>query len=307
MSFQSILDSIREDTDRTALKDMAAKYPSLREYADVGSKYANLSPRLRKLGGEVLEKDPEKMVAYAEEWRAWKDDNWDSDAGMTVQQRRKQELLEAAEARIAEFEARGESDMTAEEMEALAEKVAQRVMKASGVVTKAELDTAIEKEYAPKFLGETRNAIAGFESVMKELGPKFTNHARVYGEDLDVNKLFSHMDEAFKNGRRINATEAYNEVYADKISARNQELKAKEAADLKAEGAAEERKRLAAEGRPGAMPIGSSEGKRMGAFQRRALEKMRQADPAKEPPLGRGVIAARAAEERRNKEFAGAA
>ena len=307
MSFESILRDIHEETDRDSLAILAGKYPSLREYADIGSKYADLAPRLRRLGGdqagERFATDPEAPVKLAEAWQEWRDTNWDPDAKMTRAERRKQELLDAAEQKITELEARSDTDMSPEEIRAMAREVANEALKNNGGITAEQLQAKLDKEIIPKLQSDFNNTLLNFEEVFDQLGPLVVEHKAEFGESLSAKKVFERMRESAKIGKFITASEAYRDVYGDKISAKSAEARQKELAEAEHRGELKAAKRFAEENAGRSMPVGASEGKRMGPVQRRLQEKMKNQQTG-EAKLGTGAIAAQAAQDRREKQFA---
>lgn len=304
MSFSSILAEIAEDTDRDSLAMLAGKYPSIRTYADVGSKFVELTPRLRTFGGERADEyvnDPSLTLDYAEHWAKWRKANWDEDFKGTRAERMKQEKLEQAEAKILELEARSNTDMTPEEIRALAKEVAAETLKTGGVLTEAQLETKMG-EFAARQRGEFNANLLQFEDVFDQLGPLVVEHKAEFGESLSARKVFDKMREKGFSGT---ASDAYKQVYGDKINAKSAEART---AELKAEreaGALEERKRLAAENSGRAMPVGASEGRKMGPVQRKVMERAKSEDTGNYK-LGSGAISAKASQEYREKQFAGA-
>jgi hypothetical protein len=302
MSFQDILQSIHEQTDRDTVASMAAKYPSLREYAELGERFRGLQTPLKSLGYS----EPEPAIEELGNWRSWKRDHFDEERKMTRAEIRAQELLLEAQERISELENSRSTDVTPEEIRA----VVATTLKEAGVVTGSELDRIFKSALDPKegefakYVNTNINGLASrFEDVYAKVTPKIHQHAKEFDEILDPKTVFDHMQ---KTGQ-MDPIKAYDEMVGPRRAEAAEKRHLAEVEKAKAEGLKEGRMQAVSQsGR--AMPADGSGGRKLGAIEmrRQAQIEARKAQTGQEPKLGSGVAAARAAEAHRAKEMASA-
>jgi hypothetical protein len=307
MGFQDILNSIHEETDRTQMAALAGKYPSMRTYLERGERFEAVAPRLRAVNPRFAE-EPEALVENVEAWESWRRNNWDNDAGMTREERRRAEALNLAELKIAELEMRGDTDMTSEEIAELVAKTVEGVLKTKGVVTAEDLNNKLSKEFVPELNKNFNNMLGNFEGVFADLGPLTVRHEREFGEEIDPQKVFNRMREANAAGHPITAKQAYAEVYKPKLDERAAAAEQKKIEDAEKRGEIRAQEKFVKEGGVSrSNPVGEGSGRRLGPMQRRQMERAAaNTQQGGTPKLGRGNIAAQAGEEYRAKQMAGA-
>jgi len=311
MAFSDILQTIAEETDRTTIQNLATKYPSIREFVETGEHARKLEERLKAFGVTNLEQG----VEYVRGWKKWKDENWDSEAKMTREEKAAKENLVQIQARLNELEARQETDMTPEEVRALVDEQ----LNGRKIVTEEDLNTLLPKD---RFFKDGKPALVTtedverrlngvamrFQSIYEELTPQLLSHEKTFGEPVDVKKIFATMDEEFAKSRRLlSATEAYQMVYGPKYTEREKAAQQKAVEDAKAAGIAEGEKkgRLAVQQSQGGgrgMPAGGGSAPVGAVMKRVASRQPKSGDGSPiEAPLGKGIIAAVAAQQHMEK------
>lgn len=321
MPFAKILQEIAEEADRTTLSAMAEKYPSLKnfiaagelgeQYGELGKKVAPLSARLEAL----KYKDFEPALIELENWRNWKGQYFDEQAGMTKEEKRAKDLVAQMTLKVRELEARGDAEVTPEEIRA----IVQETIKAADITANPNALAAIEARVEARLTkalgqdgeiyklvdGTQRGLSTRFEDVYAKLTPKIRQHEKDFDEILDPTTVFEHM----KKTGETDPIKAYNEMVAPRL--REKETKDWEArlAKAKEDGANEARQSFQQSVAGRAVPVDSGGTRVMGALERRVLERSKPKE-GQNPPgvkLGQGRIASHAAQEFRNKEATAAA
>ncbi len=306
MPFENLLSAIADDGERTSLKAIADKYPAVKRYAELGEEVEPLLPRLKELQYDKVSPAIEEL----EGWRNWKQGQWPT---WEAKYHEIDNALADARMRVQELEARGDTDMTADDVK----KIVKDSLAENGVVDEAKLTAKladlVTKEIRPE-LNRTVNSWGNrFQDVYQKLTPKFGAHEKTFGEGLDASAVFGHMkklaEQKHVSIEQIDPDEAYNDFYKDKFSAREKETKAAELAKAKEEGIAEGRKLAAAASGRSASPVdGGGGGRKLGPLQRRQLERSKPKEgDVIDAPLGKGIISQQYAQKQREKEMAGSA
>jgi hypothetical protein len=308
MSFENLLAAIAEDGERTSLKAIADKYPAVKRYAELGEQVEMLLPRLQKLGPKYDTISP--AIDELERWRGWKDKDW---AAWETDYQRIKDSLETATQRVQELEARGETEMDANEVK----KIVKEALAENGVVDEAKLTSKltdlIEKQVRPELTNTMNSWGNRFQEVYQKLTPRFRAHEKVFDEGLDATAVFEHMKKLAEQKKvridTIDPDEAYNDFYKDKFAAKEKENREAAIAKAKEEGIVEGRKLAAvASGRSTSPVDGGGGGKKMGTLQKRQWERTRPKEgDSIDAPLGKGIIAQQYAQKLREKEMAGGA
>lgn len=302
MAFEDILRSINEETDRTQLASMAVKYPSLKEFAELGERVAPLRARLQSL--EYTDFDP--AIKELENWRGWKTSNYDPTTRMTFEEKRVKQALATAQAKINELELRGDADMTPEEIRQIVQESITATLAATGVVDSKALETRLTDLVTNEKLTQNLNGLTTrFEDVFDKIEDVIGAHQTNFGERIRPKVLFEHM----KKTGEMDPDKAYADMVGPRLAEKTKtewEAKIVEAA-LKGE---EKGRREVAQSSAGrGMPVDGKGGQKIGVLQRRVMERNKgKADEnTTGAPLGKGVIAAHAAAQLRERELAGSA
>lgn len=300
MSFESILQSIADTTDRDQFNALAVKYPSLRAFAEAGEQMTQLQPRLREMGHASLDTAVNELSG----WQRLKNDHWDPSTRRWKKELELEQIVSSLRAELADAESRGETSMTAEEIKAIIREEIQSLNLPKATDTEALVKQVQERVVAPM--------VGRFQTVYTKLTPVMINHRNRFGEDLsvdDVQKVMTEMETQYsKNGGiPVDPIDAYNSVFHEKIEAKSKaDREAERKADREA-GAKEERERLAKADGARALPIDDGRPVSMGPLKKRILARAKQGDdPTANAKLGSGVTSMHAAQERREKIAAGA-
>jgi hypothetical protein len=314
MAFEDILRSIAEETDRAAFFAVAEKHPSLKKYIELGEQAQNAMPFLERARKAIKNPDldiPKALEAEAS-WEEWKASNWDDVAKMTHPQKRAVDMLASAEtdlaatrARVAELEARGETEMTGEEIDALVNKRLEE----RGVVTRADLpkllpmDRLMDKDGNPLVatrgdVNDSLNRIGGrFQEIYKDLTPQMIEHHATFGKQLEMQKVYDVMEAEFKaTGRPMEPLAAYKKAYAPEFAERETANRAKEIQEAEARGEQKGRQMVTQSQNGRGIPL-SGGGVSQGPLMKRYLSKQTTSEAGKpiDAPLGKGLIAQDAA------------
>ena len=123
--FENII-TLAAESEQTTLKEFAAKHPELKRFYDLGEKAAALEPKLQTLKYKGVDQI-DQAITELEQHRAWKEKDWPT---WNTIHTNLETAFTTAQSKIAELEARTETDMTPEEIrqvvkEALADTLAQ--------------------------------------------------------------------------------------------------------------------------------------------------------------------------------------
>lgn len=311
MAFENLL-ALAAEGDRATISEVVAKNPWLKKYAEQGEYLENLQPRVKAL---YEDGDISKAVTELERWREWHKKDWVEHQTNTNQIR---QLLGQAQQRVAELEARNETEMTQEEVERVSQAAVKKVLAEAGLVNAQQLQETltelVTKQIVPALDERTNGLTSRFEDVYARLTPRALKHAKDFdGEEIDIPGLFKFM-KSDENKGTVLANDPIK-AYDAWVAPRLQEKQAKEwqqkieaaRAEGKKEGLTQ---RAAAEGRSN--PVDGRGPVKLGAVQMRRQSLFQPAQPKEgeklpEPPLGKGLIAQRAAEAHRERELAGMA
>jgi hypothetical protein len=259
--------SVTDETDRTSLATLAAKYPNLIKAVD-------------------------ETDTAASGWEKWRNDHWDPTANKTKEQ-------VAAEQRVAALEAVGNfggAEMTFEEIKASLAK--------EGFVAKADLVSAMKNRADPlheTVRGMVNGSAAGIEFFLRKMGSVPVEHFKEFGE-VDPKLMDTIIDAYGKAPAGTDPRTVYDQIVAPK---RDEIRKAAETAretqhkaDLEAaeaRGAAKARQEIGMAAGSAGMPTdqsGSPAG--MGPLQRQQAERFnatKETAPPNSAPLGSGINA----------------
>lgn len=288
--FENLL-QLAADDDKATLTTMAGKYPTLRQYFDLGEKAYGLRDRMKAIS-PGFEEDLEKPIKALEDWEAWKRDKW---APYQAGHNEVTAALEEAKARVLELEARTDTDMTPEEIK----EVVRATLKEAGVVDetvlKAHTDKLMKEQIGPTLDSRVNDLTLRFETVFDQIEDVIQTHQSEFKEKLRPKQVFEYM----KEHKIADAETAYKAMTAGKYEEKS---KAQIEADLKKakeDGVAEGKKAaLQAQGTQRSMPVdgSGSGGPKPGALVRRAQARMpKDADGKTDTsaiPLGKGVARA---------------
>lgn len=247
MSLETIMAAITDEGERTALAQIAEKYPSIRQFVDIGEAAAPVFSRL-----QGMQVDATAELSRLPEWVDYRTRNYDPQRGMYRSEAEAQDRVTALESEIEELRLKG-AEMTPEEFSTMMDsKLAEK-----GFITKSGLKDEITQPG-----GVVNGAFSvmskNFESIYSSLTPLAVEHAQKFGEAMPVQKVFDHMAAT---GQK-DPVKAYGDLMAPKL--REIEKQSNEAAIAKAklEGV-EEGKRLARS--ENTMPVGGGGGASAGA------------------------------------------
>lgn len=299
MAFTNLLE-LAAEADRQTISEIAEKNPWLKKFAEQGEVLERLQPRLRGLYDDG---SPEKVVTELENWRKWQRTDWVAHQSRTQQA---QDLLAAAQAKIVELENRSDAEVTPEEIRQIVKETVSATFSEAGVVDNKKLEATmsdfLEKQLKPQLEANTNGLTSRFEDVYAALTPKLLEHKETFGETLKFRDVIDYM----KKNNQMDPDKAYNEMVAPRLAEKVQ--KDWEAKLVEAEKRGEEKGVLKAraEVRPGrAMPLDGQGGPKVGPIQRAQLERFGK-PPAEgqeiKAPLGKGVIAQKAAQEYFDKQ-----
>lgn len=297
--FDNLL-QLAADEDKVTLKAMADKYPSLKQHFELGETLAELRPTLKELHASY-ENDPKAAIKELRDWRKFKSEDWPK---WQEQNTQLESTLRAAQEKIAEFEARTETDMTAEEVK----QVVQNTLAEAGYAKSADLENAfikvINEKVGPTLDEKITGLTVRFEDVFDKIEDVIQTHQSEFKEKLRPKQVFDYM----KEHKLTDPESAYKQMTADKYAAKSQ---AQIDADKKAEydkGLKEgEAKALKARGAERSPVDGNRQGAaKPGALMRRAMAKMPKEEgsdkiDSSKIPLGKGIARA-ATEEYYNKQ-----
>lgn len=242
----------------------------------------------------ILEKYPqlkntiEDLERKTAAWNAWAEENWDREANATKAEVALKAQLEAEIERANQLEQQiGAGDeMTFDQILA--------GLKNQGFVTKAEIDSAIAphvKSAKEEALTALNRTAVGQQFIYAKVTPLAIRHPQEFGEDLDIEAFFKHMEKTNSFG---NPQAAYDSFVAEKRESKRrkeqEELMKKHQEELEAaRREAEElgRKKALEERGMSVLPgdqRGQSEG--LGPLQKKILDAAKQEDGSYKIPEG---------------------
>lgn len=296
MAFDNLI-ALAAEADRQSIGELAVKYPWLKEHAELGETAKALEPRLKAMGVDLA-----GTVKELEDWRNWKADETKGWAWHQARQAELRAALADAQAKIVEFEARTDTEMSPEDIRQIVEGVVAKGGFIDTAGLKATLDEFAEKTMKPTVLTASNGMAARFQRLYTVLTPKVHSHFQKFGEDLDMEAVFAHMDATGQTDP-IKAYESFTAPKVRELEAKDWQAKVDAA---KAEGVQEGiRKGAAASGRANPSDAGGGVVK-FGPAQRRQMERQtaRTADGTSRPTLGQGQFAHRATVAHMEKEAA---
>jgi hypothetical protein len=306
MSFQTILKQISEETDRATLEAMAAKYPSIRKFAESGELLEGLRPKLRALGaaegsdddGEAYANDPSLPITELEKWRKFKKTDWPVHQAESARLR---SALAEAQTRVSELEGERGTEMDADEVKEIIRATVKELGVASNSEVESRINEAVEKKINPT-LNSTMNGLTNrFEEVFDKIDDVLTTHRQVFPDDkIRAKQVFD-----FMKANKIDDPEAaYKAMTADKYSTKQKTEQDAALAKAKEDGIKEGRaEAIKQSGR--SMPVdGKGNSAPQGALMRRWQERSEKlkAEQSGNTKLGQGRLAQQGAQEFREKE-----
>ncbi len=285
--FDNLL-QLAADEDKVTLNAMATKFPTLRQYFDLGEKAHALRDRLKTLS---YDGDLEGPVKELESWRNWKQKEWQE---WQTQNTTIQTALEEATARVAELEARTDTDMTPDEIK----EVVKATLKEAGVVDSATLEASMTKlmteKIGPTLDSRVNDLTLRFEDVFDKVEDVIQTHQGEFKEKLRPKQVFEYM----KEHKIADPEAAYKQMTAGRYQEKSQAQIEADKKAAKEEGIAEgKREALKAAGADRSMPVDGRGGSaKPGALMRRAMAKMPKDAEGKTDTsaiaLGKGVARA---------------
>ena len=285
--FENLL-QLAADDDKVKLNEMAAKFPTLKSYFELGEKVKPVRERLKTLH-PTYENDFEAPVKELEDWRKFRANDWPA---WQTEHERVQTALAEASATVAELQSGRSAEVTPDEIK----QIVKETLDAAGVVRTADLDAQmtrlVNEKVAPTLDARVNGLTQRFEDVYAALTPKIRQHERDFGDNLDVKAVFAHM----KQTGQMDPLKAYDEMYASKFQ---EKAKVQTEAEKKAEyekGIAEGKKLALQDIGKNRSPVDGGDsggGRRQGALMRRAEARMpKKADgdlDTSKIPLGKGI------------------
>ena len=185
----------------------------------------------------VLNKHPfikatiEDMDTRLGAWNKWSENNIDPATRLPKRQVQLQSELEAERARVAALEARGEVDMTFDEMIAQAKPVIkQQTDEAVAPIRQVLFDDKGNPRVATS---ESLNQVsAGMQFFYAKTATLPNRHYREFGEEMDFDKYIKYTGEKNLGG---DPQTAYDQFVAEKREAKRKEAEEKKEAEHKAE------------------------------------------------------------------------
>ncbi len=243
----------------------------------------------------ALEKEYQEANAALTQWEEWRANNWDDEAKTTKAHVMDYQKLVAAEQRIRQLEAAGETGMTWEQIKEQAQKEGVFLTKEQAeAVARARLEEFVEKVHKPAL----NNVVGAVETIFAGIYPLGFKHQQEFGEVLDPSAVLKYMNEH----KIYQPEKAYEEMVsarrAEKAAEAQKELEKKHQEELEA-ARREEREKVRQEMAMAATSSPTDLGgvtRAMGHLERArmaegAKDKETPAGPPPDAKLGDGVIA----------------
>lgn len=278
MALEDILRTINDETERQQLSGLLEKYSPVKTALERGDAVAATFEALRSTGH-----DPVKELALTPAWVKFRADHWDPVKNKWDTVIAAESQAEALKVRVAELEAERGTEMTGEEVKALANQMFEERM--------ASLRNDPENPLVDKkVLLHSMNAQGQrFEEIYAALTPFAVEHTQKYNEPLPLKETLDYMN---RTGER-DPKKAYEAILAP----RNQRLEVEKLkADVvaaeargKAAGIEEAQARLNAQRHP----VDGGGGQRAGSgFMSRIFKKRAERADAGSQRLGSGFATA---------------
>ena len=176
MAFEDILATIQDAEERGQFEALVGKYPTLKQYAEIGERVA-----------PVIEKMPQGVDAYAEiertpGWLKWRTEDWPAVQAQKLQVERERDEFKA---KLTELQNKGEfGEMTFEEIQAkLAENgvLTKKDLEASGYMSRKDVEATLNQGFLHQ------------QKVFAEINPLAQEYQMKFGKPMDVQKVFDWM------------------------------------------------------------------------------------------------------------------
>lgn len=309
--FENII-TLAAEGEQTTLKEFSAKHPELKRFYDLGEKAAALEPKLQTLKYKGVDQI-DQAITELEQHRAWKEKDWPT---WNTIHTNLETAFANAQSKIAELEARTETEMTPEEIR----QVVKEALAEGGVIGKPDIEKLLTDKLSgvatKDELGGWANGVANrFEDVYDKLTPAIMEHSKNFdGEILKPKQVFDAMREMAKarnvHIEKIDPLEAYQSIVAPRLAEKQKADTVAQIAAAKQDGIKEGQKlarEAAGSGQRGVPVDGKGSTSRLGPLQRKAMEKYKSdTEGQTKAPLGKGIIAAQQAAAHREKLDAGA-
>lgn len=294
-SFEDVLNSLPDESDRGVLQGLVEKYPDLKggwlrqsdysrrldafrdtekkakEYED---KFKEVSTQLDEISGKY--KDTSEELSS---WHTWKENNWDETENIPKLEKFWRDKAQELEATLA---TKGQ-DMTFDDI--------TKLMAEKGVVTKTDLENTLTSKAAEIDKGFQGSAY--FAVMLNEIS---NQHYAEFKKPLKTTELVSKLQEY----GTTNLTEAYDKYVAEDRRALAEKAEAEKIEKIKKETREQLEQEFAAKQINGGMPVDQESG--LGPLQSK-LQRIGDPEALEKATLGEGTIARLAAEALRKEKL----
>lgn len=188
MALEDLINSINDEGERGQLKSLLGKYGNVKTALEVGEQAAPVFEKVR-----ALNVDPAKELALLPSWVDWRNKETDPATGKLKAVIAAESERDVLKGRVAELEAKGETEMTTEEVKALADARFDERMKA---MVEDPSNPLIRKDV---LLGSMNSQAQRFQEIYAALTPEAVSHSQKYGEPLPVQEVLDYIE---KHGER---------------------------------------------------------------------------------------------------------
>lgn len=272
-SFDDILGSlVTDESDRAVLSELAVKYP------EVKNGWLRQSDYSRKLDSfRDIEREAQTYKGKVGEWEGWAKENWDFEAN-----RPKMEVF--WERKAQELESKVGTEMTFDDI--------TKAIKEQGLVSKPDLEAMINSKAV-----EVDKGFSGAAYFSAKIAEKVGEHYSEFKKPLKVTELVSKMQEYGTN----DLDAAYDKYVADARKERNdKDLEAK-IAEIRKEEREKAVQETLAKLPSGGLPVDQGESG-LSHFEAK-LKQIHEPNAMENAELGKGTIAAIAAQEYAKKQL----
>lgn len=217
MALEDILRTINDEAERQSVTTVLDKYSPVKAALERGDALADTFNEMAALGA-----DPVVEAKELPAWIKWRRENLDLKTMKLKPVIALESERDVLKARIAELEAERGTEMTGEEVKALANQMFEDKMKAAREDPNNPL---VDKTL---LLGSMNAQAKRFQEIYAALTPEAVSHAQKYGEPLPVQEVLDYIE---KTGERDP-----KKAYAAVLAPRDTNLKIKQ---LEADKAAE--------------------------------------------------------------------